>query len=299
MFMLNRLRPNSVRIRLRIQDLDCAEERAEGGGRLPGDFAERTGEVALVGEASLEADIGEGRVRGEHAFASRADAEAMDVFAEAFTDTPAKDAGEVHRMDAGFAGEFIEREPAAMLGLQLIEDAGKPRRREAAFRMRGARDVGEDFCQEAFDREIVGYRRRLNFAEKLQAEPEQRAATNFVARSVEGGGAIGKTLLPSRAKLDFVQADAARADFVLMGDARGAKHECERAVLGLPAAVALPVKPVEEQSEKREFMRMHGELAGNGVAQISKDSAALFALAVDGAEEIARAHVLAGGWRGD
>lgn len=249
----------------------------------------------MVSEAGLKAYVGERRLGGEHAFASRADAEAMDVFAEAFADTAAEDAGEMHGMDAGFAGEFIEAEAAAMLGFELIEDAGKPGRREAAFRMRGSCGVGENFREKAFDREIVGHGRRLNFAEELQAEPKQRAAADLVPRSIKFGGAVGKAFLPARAKLNFVEVDAARADFVLMGDTRGTKHECERAELGLPAAIAFAVVAVEKQSKKREFMRMHGQLAGNGVAEIREDGAALLALAMNGAVEIARAHVLAGG----
>lgn len=253
--------------------------------------------MALVGEAGLEAEVGEGRLRGEHAFAGGANAQAMDVFAEAFPDATAENAREMNGMDAGFASEFVEGEAAAMLGLQLVENAGKPGRRAAAFRMRGSCGVGENLRQETFDHEIAGYGRRLDFAEKLQAKPKQRAAADFVAGRIEGRGAIRKTFLPRRAKLDFVQANATRADFVLMGNAGGAKHKREGAELGLAAATALGVEAVKQQSEKRKFMRMHGELAGNGVAQIGENGAALLALAVDGAEEIARAHVTSGAWR--
>ena len=40
---------------------------------------------------------------------------------------------------------------------------------------------------------------------------------------------------------------------------------------------------------------MHGELAGSGMAQIGENGATLLALALDGAEEAARAHVLGSG----
>ena len=70
----------------------------------------------MVGEAGGEAEVGEGRLWFKHLFAGRANAEAMDVFADTFADAAAKDAGEMDRMNAGFAREFVESEAAAMFG---------------------------------------------------------------------------------------------------------------------------------------------------------------------------------------
>ena len=72
--------------------------------------------MALVGEAGRKADFRKRGVRIEHAFASAADAEAMDMVADAFTNAAVKNAREVHGMDAGFACKLVEGEPAAMFG---------------------------------------------------------------------------------------------------------------------------------------------------------------------------------------
>src|SRR5215467_6270735 len=114
------------------------EQGAKGGGGHAGEAAEGTDEVALIREAGRKTDLGKRSMRGEHAFAGRADAEPMDVFADAFPDTAAKDTGEMDGMDLGFASEFGEGEPPAMLGLHLIHDAGKPRRGVAALERGGA-----------------------------------------------------------------------------------------------------------------------------------------------------------------
>src|SRR5262249_44060088 len=99
------------------------EERAESGGGHTGDSPEGACEVALIGEASAKTDFGERSVRREHALARCADAQAMDVLADAFADATAKNAGDVDRMDTGFTGEFIQSEPTAMLGLEFVQNA--------------------------------------------------------------------------------------------------------------------------------------------------------------------------------
>lgn len=83
-------------------------------GRHAANSAERAREVVLVGEPGCKADFRKRGARIEQAFASGADAEAMDMVANAFANRAAKDAREVHGMDAGFARELVEREAAAM-----------------------------------------------------------------------------------------------------------------------------------------------------------------------------------------
>lgn len=221
------------------------------------------------------------------------------MLADAFTHTAAKHSGEMDRMDAGFEREFVEGEAAAVLGLQLVENAREPAWSMAAFALSGARREGKNFGEEAFDGKIIARRSSFNFAKELHGEPKKRAAADVVAGHVQRGGAVGKALLPRRAKLDFVKAHTAGADFILMRNTRGPEHDAEGAVLGLLPATALAVQAVEEQSDKREFVRMHGELARSGMANVCEDGAALLAFAVDGAEETARAHVLKGGGAGN
>ncbi len=132
------------------------EDGAESGGGHAGEFAEGAREVALVGEAGGEADFSERGVRREHAFASRANAQPMDVVGDTFAHTAAKDAGEVDRMDTGFASQFVEGEAATMLGLEFIENASKPAWGLAALALGRARGTGENFGEKAFDGEFVG-----------------------------------------------------------------------------------------------------------------------------------------------
>lgn len=70
--------------------------------------------MALIGEAGSTADFRKRGGRIEHAFASGADAKAMNMFANAFTHAAAKNAREVHRVDSSFACELVEGEPAAV-----------------------------------------------------------------------------------------------------------------------------------------------------------------------------------------
>src|SRR5262249_23084370 len=119
---------------------------------------------------------------------------------------------------------------------------------------------------------------------------EQRAAAKLIARHVQSGRAICEALLPGGTQLDFEEAQAAEADFVLMGNPSGAKHDREGAVLSLTAAVTFAVQAIEEQSEKRELVGMHKQFAGNGMTQVRKNGPALFVLAVNGAIEATGAH---------
>ena len=71
----------------------------------------------MIGEAGAKADFSERSARHEHALARCADAEAMHVLADAFTDAAAKHPREVDGMDAGFAREFVEGKATAVFGL--------------------------------------------------------------------------------------------------------------------------------------------------------------------------------------
>jgi len=238
-----------------------AKAGAEGGGGQAGDFAKGAREVALIGEAGAATELGERNVRSEHAFASGADAEAMDMLANAFANAAAKHAREMDGMDAGFAGKFVEPEAAAMLSLQLVQDAREPGRSVAAFALGGTRGKREDFGEKTFDGEIVVRGRGFDFAKELHGEPKQRTAGDVVARRVQSGGAVGEPLLPGWAKLDFVKADAARADFILMRNASGTEHQSKWSVLTFRAAAALAVMAVEHQSEKGKLMRVFGKFS--------------------------------------
>ena len=80
----------------------------------------------MVGEARGKADVSERGFGREHLFASGADAEAVNIVADAFFGAAAKNAGEMDGMDASFAGELVEGEAAAVLGLEFVQNAGKP-----------------------------------------------------------------------------------------------------------------------------------------------------------------------------
>ena len=138
-----------------------------------------------------------------------------------------------------------------------------------AFVLERAGGEREQFAEQAFDSELIKHAGSLYFAEEFHTEPEKRAAADVVSGSVQSGGAIGEALLSGGADLDFVKANAARPDFVLMGKARRPEHKAERSALAL-AALAFAIQTVEQEGEKGEFMRMHGELAGSGMAQIGE-----------------------------
>lgn len=197
--------------------------------------------MALIGEAGCIADFCQRRVRIEQAFASGADAEAMDMVANTFTDAAAKNAREVYGMDAGFACQLVEGEPAAMFGAYFVENTGEPARGAPAFLLRATRGEREYFGEQAFDGEIVRGAGSLCFVEEFHTQPEQRAAPDVVSGSVQSGGAIRETFLPRGADLDFVKANATRPDFVLMGSTRRAEHKTERSILALAPAAAFTV----------------------------------------------------------
>lgn len=254
--------------------------------------------MALIGETGGEADVGQGSFRREHLFASGTDAEAMNVVADTFAEGAAENTREVDGMDAGFASQLIKSKAAGMLGLQLVEDAGEPRRGVAAFGMIHARGAKQNLRKQAFDGEFVCDSGCLDFAKQLHAQPKERAAGDIVARSIEGGGTLSESLLPRGAQLDFKQANAARPDFVLVGNARGTEHKRKRTELRLLAAIAFTVMAFEQQGKERQFVGVHWEFAGSGVAQVGEDGAALLVPGPNGSEEAARAHVLAGGTPG-
>jgi hypothetical protein len=52
----------------------------------------------------------------------------VEVFADAFANAAAEDTGKMNGMNPGFAGQFVESEPAAMFGLQFVQDASEPKR---------------------------------------------------------------------------------------------------------------------------------------------------------------------------
>jgi len=251
--------------------------------------------VALIGEAGRKAEVRERRFGRKHLFASGADAKPVDVFADAFANAASEDTRQMHGMNAGFAGKFAKRQAPAMFGFQFVQDAGEPGRGVPAFRAGRARGDRESFREKSFHCEFVGNAAGRDFAEELHAEPKERASADVFAGGIESDGAFGEPLLPRRANLDFKKPDTARTDFVLMGNAGGAKHDGERTELGILPAVAFAVMAVEKQRKKRKLMRMHRELARSSVAQIGEDGATLLTLAVDGTEEIACSHVLSVG----
>src|SRR5215467_8927902 len=153
----------------------------------------------------------------------------------------------------------------------------------------------QHFGEEAFDSEVIAHGRTFDFTKELQSEPKKRAACDVVARSVQHGGAVGEAFLPRRANLDFVKANAAGADFVLMRDARRTEHQSEWSILTFAATDALAVMAVEDESKEGKLMRVARKLAGRRVAHVAKNGSALLAGAVDGAEEVSGTHV--GSWR--
>lgn len=251
--------------------------------------------MALIGEARGKAEVRERGFEREHLFASGADAKPVDVFTDAFSNAAAEDTRKMNGMNAGFAGQFVESEPAAMFGFQFVEDASEPRWGVPASGARRARGDRKHFREKSFHREFVGNSAGRDLAEQLHAEPKERTTADVFAGGIESGGAFGEPLLPPRANLDFKQPYAARTDFVLMRDAGWAKHDGERAELGILPAVAFAVMAVKKQGEEGEVVGVHGQLARSGVTQIGEDGATLLALAVDGTEEIARAHMFSVG----
>jgi hypothetical protein len=193
--------------------------------------------------------------------------------------------------DAGFASKFVEGKAAAVLDLQFVEDAREPRWSVAGFALRRARGLRKDFGEKAFDGEILGRekfppRERASWRAKTADRRRCRRAGCRARRNNRRGAFATRGEARSR------KGERRGADFVLMRNACGTEHEREGAVLTFAAAAALAVVAVEHQSEKGKLMRVAGKLAGRGVAHISENGAALLADAVDGAEEVARAHVL-------
>lgn len=154
-----------------------------------------------------------------------------------------------------------------------------------------------EFREQAFDTERIGMFSDKGLAEEIHAEPEQRAAAGVFATLGECAGAVGDALLPVRAEFDVEEAQAARGDFVLVGNTRGTKHQGHRRELFVFAAVAFAVVAAEEQAEERQFVAMHGKFARNGMTKIAEDGPGIFDPIADGTEELASAEgLLAGGW---
>ena len=110
-----------------------------------------------------------------------------------------------------------------------------------AFLAGRARDEGDYFGEQAFDGEFVKDAGSLHLAKEFHTEPQQRAAGDVVSGSVQSGRAIREAFLPRGPDLDFVKANAAGPDFVLMGNAGGPEHKSERSILALAAAVAFTI----------------------------------------------------------
>ncbi len=114
----------------------------------------------------------------------------------------------------------------------------------------------------------------------------------------EISGALRKELAPTGAKFDVEETQAARSNFVLMRDAAGAKHQGHRGELFRLAAVTLSIKAAEEQAEERHIMRVHGQLARGGMAEIAEDGGGEFDAMAYGAEELAAMKALFAGGNG-
>ena len=99
-------------------------------------------------------------------------------------------------------------------------------------------------------------------------------------------GAFGEALLPRRAELYVEKTQTAGRDFILMRNAGGAEHDGHGSKLFELAAVAFAVKAAEEQAEEGEIVGVHGEFAGNGMAEIAEHGAGMFDAVADGAEEL-------------
>lgn len=236
-------------------------------------MAEGAGEVALVGEAGSDGDFSERRFRIEKQGAAGTDAQTARVFADTLAMEAAEDAGKMDGMHASFGAEVVEGEMAGVFGVEFFEDAGEPGGRVFAFFESEAGGEAGEFSEQAFDAEGIGILGGEGFAEEIHAEPEERAATRVFAAVSERARAFGDALFPARTEFDMEETQAARSDFVLVGNAGGAEHQGHRRELFLFAAVAFAVVATKEQAKEGQFVGMHGELAGDGMAKIAEDRA--------------------------
>jgi len=106
----------------------------------------------------------------------------MHVSADAFPNEAPEDAGEMHRVHARFRAQFIEGKPPAMLGVQLVPDAGKPERRLVRIFFRQASRMCSKFVEQAVHAEVVGTRGSMHLVKDIHREPQQFAPKFIVAR---------------------------------------------------------------------------------------------------------------------
>jgi hypothetical protein len=157
-------------------------------------------------------------------------------------------------MDAGCGAEIIEGEARTLFGVDLIDHAGEPSGRMLAFFEGEMRSKAGEFGKNAFDTERIGLFGGKRFAKEIHTEPEQRASAGVFAAAFEVPGAFGKAPLPSWTEFDVKETQAPGADFILMGNAGGPKHDRHGRKLFALAAVAFAIETAEEKSEEREFV---------------------------------------------
>jgi hypothetical protein len=75
-------------------------------------------------------------------------------------------------------------------------------------------------------------------------------------------------------------------NFILVRYASGPEHQRHRRKLLLLSAIEFAVKTTEQQTEKGQIVRMHGQLARNRMAQIAEDRPGTLQAVADGAEEL-------------
>jgi hypothetical protein len=252
-----------------------------------GDATEVAGEVALVGESKEQADFGEREITVEQITAGFANTETARVFADAFALESAKHTGKVHGVDAGCGAEIVEGEARTVFGADLINHAGEPSGRTLVFFERELRGKANQFGKDAFDTERIGLCCGECFTKEIHTEPEKRASARVFAATFEIAGTFGKAPLPSWTEFDVKETQAPGPDFILMGNAGGAEHDRHGRELFALVAVAFAIETAEEKAEEREFVRVHRELAGDGVVQISENGAAVYHAMAHSAEELA------------
>ena len=85
-------------------------------------------EMALIGEASVEADFGQRVFWRQHFFAGCLDSQATDVVANSVTFAFAEDPRQMYGVNASFRAEFREGKLLAMLGFDFVDHAAQPTR---------------------------------------------------------------------------------------------------------------------------------------------------------------------------
>src|SRR3974390_954177 len=144
-----------------------SQHGAEGGWSGSGDAMKGASEVALVGKAEVATDIGQRRLATHHPFASFADAETLDVLADAPSAEATEDARHVHGMDAGLAREIVHGEAIAVLGSQLLMNAPQPERSHRATLGLESHHAHQ-FRDKALDLQIDGVERGASFGVELE-----------------------------------------------------------------------------------------------------------------------------------